>query len=154
MAHRYLQAERPSTLQPTALVHEAYLRLLDQNRVRWQDRSHFFGIAAQMMRRILIDHVRRNLSLKRGGDCQRVTLESEEISTERDADLMALDDALTDLATVDPEKAAVVELRFFAGLSLEQTAEVVGRSRATVVRQWRMAKAWLLRELGGDTHGS
>jgi len=144
-ARRFLAGERPGhTLQPTALVHEAYFRLVDQNRVEWQERAHFYSIAARSMRRILVDHARGRASQKRGRDHTRVPLEdAPQVAQHRPADLVALDDALFSLAEVDPEKAAIVELRFFIGLSLDETAEVLGTSRATVVRHWRIAKAWL-----------
>ncbi|MEM7584744.1 MAG: sigma-70 family RNA polymerase sigma factor [Acidobacteriota bacterium] len=148
MAQRCLVGEKPSTLQPTALVHEAYLRLVDQKHVDWQGRKHFFGVAASMMRRVLIDHVRSKRYAKRGGDRARVPLATAAgLTVERAADLLALDDALADLARIDPDKASIVELRFFGGLSLDATAEVLGCSRPTVVRHWRLAKGWLLREL-------
>ena len=150
-----LRSRRPGTLQPTAVVHEAYLRLLDQRRVRWQDRSHFFAIAARMMRRVIIDHVRRRNYLKRGGGQRRVSLNDDMVeSSARAPDWIGLDDALTSLAALDPLKASVVELRFYGGLSLEQTASAVGRSRATVVREWRMAKAWLYRQLARGADGT
>ena len=145
LAANYLRRERPEhTLQPTALVHEAYLRLVDQTQVGWQNRAHFFGVAAQMMRRILVDHARAHNAGKRGHDFQKVTLdENVDQSFERGAELIALDDALQTLAEVDPQKARVVELRYFGGLSVEETAEVLGVSPVTVKRHWRMAKAWL-----------
>jgi RNA polymerase sigma factor (TIGR02999 family) len=141
----YLRRERPGhTLQPTALVHEAYLRMVDQSQVRWQNRAHFLGVAAQMMRRILVDHARGQRAEKRGGEVQKLSLdENIDVSGERAADLVALDEALQRLAEFDPQKARVVELRFFGGLSVEETAEVLGVSAPTVKRQWRMAKAWL-----------
>lgn len=149
LAARYLARERPEhTLQPTALVHEAYLRLVDLRHVQWQDRTHFFAIAAQAMRRLLVDHARKHRSAKRGGVDRRLSLdEVGEVATARAPDLVALDDALTNLAEIDPTKASIVELRFFGGLSNQETAEVVGCSRSTVVRHWRMAKAWLHSEL-------
>ena len=145
LAAGYLRRERPGhTLQPTALVHEAYLRMVDQSQVRWQNRAHFLGVAAQMMRRILVDHARGQRAEKRGGDFQKLSLdENIDVSGERAADLVALDEALERLAEFDPQKARVVELRFFGGLSVEETAEVLGVSAPTVKRQWRMAKAWL-----------
>lgn len=148
LARRYLQQERPGhTLQSTALVHEAYLRLVDQN-VSWQNRAHFFGIAAQMMRRILVDHARSRSAAKRGDGACRVTLDEGLIALEqRDLDVVALDDALTKLSTIDPQQARIVELRFFAGLSIEETSEVLHVSPATVKRDWAMAKAWLHREM-------
>jgi RNA polymerase sigma factor (TIGR02999 family) len=145
LAASYLRRERPDhTLQPTALVHEAYLRLVDQTQARWQNRAHFLGVAAQMMRRILVDHARGHRAEKRGGDFQILSLdENIDVSGERAADLVALDEALKRLAELDPQKSRVVELRFFGGLSVEETAEVLGVSAPTVKRQWRMAKAWL-----------
>ena len=141
----YLRRERQGhTLQPTALVHEAYLRLIDQTQVQWQNRAHFFGVAAQMMRRILVDHARQQQAEKRGGEFQKLSLdENIDVSGERASDLVALDEALERLHTLDPQKARVVELRFFGDLSVEETAEVLGVSAPTVKRQWRMAKAWL-----------
>ena len=150
MASRYLGRERSDhTLQPTALVHEAYFRLIDQREVRWNDRAHFFAIAAQIMRRILVDHARSHRYAKRGGAATKISLNQvSDLSGDSPApDLVALDDALRSLSRLDPDKASIVELRFFGGLSLEETAEVIGSSRATVVRQWRIAKAWLYREL-------
>ena len=149
LAGHYLHVERPDhTLQPTALVHEAYLRLVDQNRVAWQNRAHFFGIAAQMMRRILVDHGRRRKAAKRDGATLRVgqAIEDSVGRPDRDPELLALDEALTELERLDPRQARVVELRFFGGLSVEETAEVTGLSPATVKREWRTARAWLRRE--------
>ncbi len=130
-AASYLRRERQGhTLQPTALVHEAYLRLVDQTQVQWQNRAHFFGVAAQMMRRILVDHARQQQAEKRGGEFQKLSLdENIDVSGERASDLVALDEALERLHTLDPQKARVVELRFFGGLSVEETAEVLGRQR-------------------------
>ncbi len=149
IAERFLRLERPDhTLQPTALVHEAYLRLSEQRQVNWLDRAQFFGIAARMMRRILVNHAAARNSAKRGGYVTRVTLdESVKWTGERELDLVALDDALTALASFDPRQARVVELRFFAGLDIDETALVLGLSPATVTREWRLAKAWLRREL-------
>jgi RNA polymerase sigma factor (TIGR02999 family) len=149
MADHYLRLERPDhTLQPTALVHEAYLRLIDQRKVSWQNRAHFFGVAAQMMRRILVDHARTKQRGKRGGAARKLSLdEVMNLSQGRAADLVALDDALKALAEIDPRKSQVVELRFFGGLSVEETAEVLGVSPQTVMRDWRLARAWLAREL-------
>ena len=151
LAAGYLRRERPGhTLQPTALVHEAYLRMVDQSQVHWQNRAHFLGVAAQMMRRILVDHARGQKAEKRGGDFQKLSLdENIDVSGERAADLVALDEALERLAEFDPQKARVVELRFFGGLSVEETAEVLGVSAPTVKRQWRMAKAWLYGQVSG-----
>lgn len=150
MAARYLRREAAShTLQTTALVHEAYLKLVDQKKVRWQNRSHFFAIAAQAMRRILIDHARSRLSDKRGGSDQKIALDEGaiDISEERASSLIALDEALERLAEIDPQKSRIVELRFFGGLSIEETAQSLGIGTATVIRQWRMAKAWLYKEV-------
>ena len=145
LAANYLRRERSGhTLQPTALVHKAYMRMVDQTRVQWQNRAHFFGVAAQMMRRILVDHARANAAEKRGGDAQKFSLdENIDVSGERAAELVSLDEALRRLAEIDPQKSRVVELRFFGGLSVEETAEVLGVSAPTVKRHWRMAKAWL-----------
>ena len=145
LAANYLRRERVGhTLQPTALVHEAYIRLVDQTRVEWQNRAHFFGVAAQMMRRILVDHARAQQAEKRGGDAQKLSLdENIDVSAMRPSELVALDEALERLAELDPQKSRLVELRFFGGLSVEETAEVLGVSAPTVKRQWRMAKAWL-----------
>ncbi|HEX4952659.1 MAG TPA: sigma-70 family RNA polymerase sigma factor [Thermoanaerobaculia bacterium] len=149
LAHRYLRRERPGhTLQTTALVNEAYLRLVDQREVRWQSRAHFFGIAAQMMRRILIDHARKIAYVKRGGGARKVSLdEACMLAEDRAAELVALDDALTALAQVDERKSRVVELRYFGGLSVDEAAEVLGVHPDTVTREWRRAKTFLRREL-------
>ncbi len=149
IASRYLRRERQGhTLQTTALINEAYMRIVDQNSVNWQNRAHFFGVAAQMMRRILVDHARSHLYAKRGGGAQKLTLD-EAIATpqERDLDLVALDDALSTLAAIDPQQSRIIELRFFGGLTIEETAEVVSISPATVKRDWNMAKAWLYGEI-------
>ena len=139
------------TLQTTALVNEAYLRLIDVSRVRWQDRAHFFAMSARLMRRILVDHARSRKYVKRGGEAQRVALdEALIVGEERGPELMALDDALQALAVVDPRKSEVVELRFFGGLTVEETAEALHISPETVMRDWRLAKVWLLRELARD----
>jgi RNA polymerase sigma-70 factor (ECF subfamily) len=145
LAGNYLRRERSDhTLEPTALVHEAYLRMVDQTQVNWQNRAHFFGVAAQMMRRILIDHARAHNAEKRGQDFQKLSLdENIDKSVERSSELIALDDALRSLAELDEQKGRIVELRFFGGLSIDETAEVLGVSAPTVKRQWRMAKAWL-----------
>jgi RNA polymerase sigma factor (TIGR02999 family) len=149
LAKSYLRRERSDhTLQATALVHEAYLRLIDQNQVTWQNRAHFFGIAAQMMRRILVNHAVARQTDKRGGGAQKLSLdEAIDLAEERAVDLIALDDAMKALAAFDPQQARVVELRYFGGLSIEETAEVVGVSPATVKREWSTAKMWLHREL-------
>ncbi len=148
-AARYLRREQAGhTLQTTALIHEAYVRLVDQRNVQWQNRAHFFGIAAQMMRRILVDHARTKKRAKRGGSDVKVSLADATIPVkERDLDVVALDEALTRLAAIDEQQSRVVELRFFSGLTVEETAEVMGISPATVKRDWSMAKAWLHREL-------
>jgi RNA polymerase sigma factor (TIGR02999 family) len=150
LAHAYLRRERPGhTLQSTALVHEAYLRLIDQKSVTWQNRAHFFGIAAHMMRRILVDHARGRQASKRGAGISLLTLdEAVAGSSPRALDLLALDQALESLARIDPQQSRIVELRFFAGLSIEETAEVQKISSATVKREWAIAKAWLYREMG------
>jgi RNA polymerase sigma factor (TIGR02999 family) len=150
LANSYLRRENPGhTLQSTALVHEAYLRLVDQD-INWQSRAHFFGIAAQMMRRILVDHARAKNAEKRGDGACKVTLEEGLLSTEsRDVDILALDQALTRLAEFDKQQSQIVELRFFGGLSIEDTAEILKVSPATVKRDWAMAKAWLFREMQG-----
>jgi RNA polymerase sigma-70 factor, ECF subfamily len=144
-AGRYLQRERRDhTLQPTALVHEAYLRLVGHHQAPWQNRAHFFGIAAQTMRRILVDHARGLQRIKRGGPQQKVALEEAHALTEDSTvDLLALDEALEQLVKLDPQAARIVELRYFAGLSVEETAEALGISPTSVKRDWRMAKAWL-----------
>jgi RNA polymerase sigma factor (TIGR02999 family) len=148
-AARYLRREQAGhTLQTTALIHEAYMRLVDQRNVQWQNRAQFFGIAAQMMRRILVDHARTKKRAKRGGSDIRVSLADATMPVEeRDLDVIALDEALTRLAEIDEQQSRVVELRFFSGLTVEETAEVMGISPATVKRDWSMAKAWLHREL-------
>jgi len=150
LARRYMKRERPGhTLQATALVNEAYLRLVEVKRVQWQSRAHFFAMAARMMRRILVDHARARDNSKRGGDVSRVSLdEAVVVSSEPEHDLLGLDEALRRLEAVHPRKGQVVELRFFGGLSLEETAEALHVSIDTVKRDWRFAKLWLLRELG------
>jgi RNA polymerase sigma factor (TIGR02999 family) len=149
LAAYHLRQERKShTLQATALVHEAYLHLVDQRHVDWKNRSHFFGVAAHLMRRILLMHARKIHAAKRGGSAQRISLDQAFVFTrEHSAELVALDELLTRLSTLDPQQARVVELRFFGGLSVEETAELMGISTATVKRDWAMAKAWLAREL-------
>ena len=152
-AKRAMRRESPDhTLQPTALVHEAYLRLIDQRRVSWRNRAHFFGVAAQLMRRILVDHARGRLSAKRGGGMQQISLsdvapaasdgESNEV-----ADILALNEAIDRLAAIDPGGARVVELRYFGGLTIEETAEALGISPATVKRDWALTRAWLRQQL-------
>ena len=145
LASNYLRRERGEhTLQPTALVHEAYLRLVDQTRVNWQNRAHFFGVAAQMMRRILVDHARLHNAGKRGADFQKLSLdENIDKAVERSNEIVALDEALKQLAEVDEQKSRIIEMRYFGGLSVEETAEVLGVSPITVKRHGRMAKAWL-----------
>jgi len=149
LARRQMRGERDGhTLQTTALVNELYLRLVDVSRVRWQDRAHFFAMAARLMRRVLVDHARARRYQKRGGNAVRVPLtETEPIAGDRRADLVALDDALTALASFDERKGRVVELRFFGGLNVAETAEALGVSVETVARDWRLAKAWLHKEL-------
>jgi RNA polymerase sigma factor (TIGR02999 family) len=150
LAHRYMRQERPNhTLESTALVHEVYERLIDSQHVQWQNRVHFFAIAAQLMRRVLVDFARSRKYLKRGGQLSRVSLdEALTVSQERGPDLVVLDDAMNALAAIDRRKSAIVELRFFGGLTVEETAEVLKVSPETVMRDWRLAKVWLLRELG------
>lgn len=153
LAERYFRRERRDhTLQPTALVHEAYMRLVGQQEVQWQNRSHFFGVAAMAMRRILVNHAKSRLRVKRGGDHKRVSLEEVVVvSGQTDPELVALDEALTRLAQVDERKARLVELRFFGGLGIEETAEAMSISPATVKREWNLAKTWLYREIAkGD----
>ncbi len=149
LAHARMRAEDPgASLDTTALVHEAYLRLVDARRVSWQSRSHFYALCARAMRRILVDAARRRRSLKRGGTILVVPLEkSLPVSSERDSDLLALDEALADLSNEDPRQGQVVELRYFGGLSVDETARVLNVSAHTVVRDWNMAKLWLLRAL-------
>ena len=153
LAAHYMRGERLGhTLQTSALVNEAYLRLAAHEEIQWQDRAHFFAVAAQAMRRILVDHARRRGNLKRGGGAPRVALdEALIVSAERMAEVVALDDALARLAEIAPRKSQLVELRFFGGLSIEEAAEVLGVSPGTVMRDWTFVKAWLRREIaGGD----
>jgi RNA polymerase sigma factor (TIGR02999 family) len=154
LARYYIRRERAGqTLQTTALVNEAYLRLVDQRNVRWQNRAHFFAIAAQLMRRILVDKARKRYNAKRGGNLRKVSLDGVAVlSGERDADLIALDEALIDLEAMDSRKSKIVELRFFGGLNIEEAAEVLSISPATVQREWSVAKAWLYREISGEHH--
>jgi len=154
LARGYMARERPGhTLQPTALINEAFLRLTDARHIRWQDRAHFLGISSRLMRRVLVDHARSRMYRKRGGDGQRITLDDELIaSPEPSLDVLALDRALEALAAVDPRKGRVVELRFFGGLTVEETAEVLHVSADTIKRDWRLAKLWLMRELEGEEH--
>src|SRR5688572_21097394 len=155
LARRHMGHERPGhTLQATALVNEAYLRLIDVRQIQWQNRAHFFAMSARLMRRILVDFARARHYQKRGGGAQKVTFdEALAVSHERGGELVALDDALVALAAVDPRKSQVVEMRFFGGLSVEETAEALHVSVDTVMRDWKLAKVWLLRELrkGGQS---
>jgi RNA polymerase sigma factor (TIGR02999 family) len=155
LARHYIRQERPDhTLQATALVHEAYLRLVDVNRMQWQNRAHFMAVAAQTMRRILVEFARHRHRQKRGGDMEQVPMdEVPEVAQERGADLVALSEALGLLVTIDPRMSQVVELRFFGGLSVEETAEVLNVSSETVTRDWKTAKVWLLRELSRSKPG-
>jgi RNA polymerase sigma factor (TIGR02999 family) len=145
LAHRYIKRERPGhTLQTSALLNEAFMRLVDQREVTWHSRAHFFAISAQMMRRILVDYARSRRYAKRGGDAQEVSFNEELIiSRQRSAEVVALHEALNELAAIDERKSKVVELKFFGGLSIEETAEVLGVSPGTVMRDWTLAKAWL-----------
>lgn len=149
LAHRYLRRERPGhTLQSTALVHEAFVRLTGSAPPQWEDRSHFFGIAAHLMRQILVEYARSRNADKRGGAVVKLAIDGlEEPSRQPDVDIVALDDALKDLARIDSQQSRVVELRFFSGLSIEDTAEVLGISESTVKRDWNTARVWLYREL-------
>jgi RNA polymerase sigma-70 factor, ECF subfamily len=149
LAHHYMRRERGGhTLQTTALINETFLRLVDQSRVRWQNRAHFFGIAARIMRRVLLNYARDQRRQKRGGGIYRVSLsEADAVAAEQSADLLALDEALLRLAAFDERKSQVVELRYFGGLSNEETSEVLKVSVVTVIRDWNMARAWLAREL-------
>jgi RNA polymerase sigma-70 factor, ECF subfamily len=151
VARRYMRRERGGhSLQTTALVNEAYLRLVDIRRMQWHDRAHFFAVAAQLMRRILVDYARRH-NLKRGGGLVQVSLhDADLVDPGRDLDVVMLDRAMNSLAEIDPRKARIVEMRFFGGLSVEETAEVLGISAITVKRDWRAAKLWLYRELSGS----
>ena len=152
-AARAMRRESPThTLQPTALVNEAYLRLIDQRHAHWRNRAHFFGVAANLMRRILVDHARSRLAAKRGGDIQRISIGDVEppdraSESAQDVDLLALHEALERLAVLDPTQERLVELRYFSGLTIEETAEALGISPATVKREWAFARAWLRREL-------
>ena len=152
LAHRYMNREGPGhMLQTTALVNEAYLRLVDSSHVRWQNRAHFFAVSAQLMRRILVDFARSRNYLKRGGNAVQVSLDKVlAITPEQDLDVVALDEALNALAAIDERKSQVVELRFFGGLNIEETAEVLKVSPDTVMRDWRLAKVWLLRQLSAE----
>jgi RNA polymerase sigma factor (TIGR02999 family) len=151
LARRQMGGERSShTLQTTALVNEAYMRLVDLDRIRWQDRAHFFAMSARLMRRILVDHARSRSYQKRGGQVERMTFDEGLIPMDRGRDLVALDDALEALAVHDSRKAQVVEMRFFGGLSVEETAEALGVSPQTVMRDWRLAKVWLFRQMSAQ----
>lgn len=153
IARNYLRYKsKDQTLQTTALVNEAYLKLIEQNKVNWQNRLHFFAIAANIMRRIVIDNARRNSRIKRGGEVVKISLDEEKIdvSDERASVLLSLDEALNRLTELDPQKAQLVELRYFGGLSIEETAQVLEISTATVTRQWRAVKAWLHKEIAGE----
>ncbi len=154
IAAGYLRGERSNnSLQPTALVHEAYIRLVDQREVEWQNRAHFFGVAAQVMRRLLVDHARGRNRHKRGGGMLLLPLEEHDVAgpePDQEVDLIALDDALVRLAELSPQQGRIVELRYFGGLSIEETAEVLDVSTMTVKRGWAMARAWLHREITGE----
>jgi len=149
LAHHYMRRERPGhTMQTTALVNEAYLKLVDQRNVNWQNKAHFFAISAQLMRRILVDQARSHTYAKRGGGARQVSLdEVAHLSLVKATELVALDDALQGLAAIDPRQARVVELRFFGGLTIQETAEVLGLSSATIKSEWQTAKAWLYHQL-------
>ena len=149
LAARYMHGERQNhTLQPTALVHEAYLKLVGHTRVDWQGRAHFLAIAAQAMRQILVDHARRHRAAKRGGNRHRIALDDNlVVESSRDVDLLGLEDALTKLTKLDPRQAQMIELRFFAGLSIAEVAKVIGMSKRSAEREWTMVRAWLRREL-------
>ena len=149
LAERYLRRERRDhTLQPTALVHEAYLQLVDQANIRWENRAHFFGIAAHLMRQILVQHARSHQRLKRGGGERKLSLDDTVgLSNDRDVDVIALDDALTSLAGISPQQSQIIELRFFGGLTIEETAEVLGVSPMTVKNKWNLARAWLYSQM-------
>jgi RNA polymerase sigma-70 factor (ECF subfamily) len=150
LARHYMRLERPGhSLQTTALVNEAYTRLVDYKRMQWQDRAHFFAVSAQLMRRILVEHARRR-NQKRGGEVHHVALDETAIVRGEDTNLVALDDAMQALARIDPRKVQVVEMRFFGGLSVEETAEVLQVSAVTVKRDWRLARMWLYREMTGE----
>ena len=152
LAHHYMSRERiDHTLQTTALVNEAYVRLVDQKRMHWQNRAQFFGICAELMRRILVDYARQQQYQKRGGGAQRVTLdETAQVTEEKTTDLVALDEALKSLAKFDPRKARVVELRFFGGLNVDETAEVMGIHANTVIRDWSAARSWLYKAVTSE----
>ncbi len=153
MARHYMARENPGhTLQTSALINEAYIRLVDQQNIPWQNRNHFYAVAAQVMRHILIDHARSHCYAKRGGGARKVPLdEAAALNDQRAEELVALDDALKDLAALDPRKSQIIELRFFGGLSIEETAEAMKVSPITVTREWRSAKAWLRREMSRES---
>ena len=155
LAANYLRRENPGhTLQSTALVNEAFLKLVDQTRVNWRGKTHFFAVSAEIMRRILVDHARTKQHQKRGGDRQRIALHDDmKISAQRDEDLLAVDEAMVKLAERDPRQAKIVELRFFAGLTVAEVAEVLGVSKRTVESEWTMIRAWLRRELSDEDSG-
>ena len=151
LAHNYMSRERPGhLLQTSALINEAYVRLIDWKNVRWQNRAHFFGVAAQLMRRILVDFARERKYFKRGGGALPVSLSEAALVVQQSSDFVALDEALKALGEIDSRKVQVVEMRFFAGLSVEEIAELLNVSKETVMRDWRLAKVWLLRQLEGD----
>jgi RNA polymerase sigma factor (TIGR02999 family) len=152
LAHRYMERERPDhTLQSTALVNEAYQRLVNLKDVNWQNRAHFFAVSAQLMRRILVDYARSRRFTKRGGEWRQIALnEAVAVFRDRRMDMVDLDEALHSLAAIDPRKSRIVEIRFFGGLSIKETAEVLGVSQETVLRDWRLAKVWLLRQLSKE----
>ena len=151
LAGRYMRRENQGhTLQTSALVNEAYLRLIDQKKVHWQNRAHFFGVAAQLMRRILVDHARSRARAKRGGGAQMVSLAEQAATPKEIADVIALDNALKDLAKIDPRKSKIVEMKFFGGLTNEEVAEVLKVTSRTVEREWRKAKAWLYKAVTSD----
>ena len=156
LAHNYMRREQPGhLLQTSALINEAYIRLIDWKNVRWQNRAHFFGVAAQLMRRVLVDFARDRQYLKRGGGALQVSLsEAASFVAQRNVDFVALDEALTALGEIDPRKVRVVEMRFFAGLSVNEVATLLNVSEETVMRDWRLAKVWLLRQLQGEAAGS
>ena len=151
LAHKYMRRESPDhTLQTSALVNEAFLRLVDQRNVQWQNRSHFYAIAAQMMRRILVDYARNRRYAKRGGGLREIPLDETMLSDDRSHEVVALDDALLELAKLDSRKSQIVELRFFAGLSIEETSDLLAVSAGTVMRDWTLAKAWLRRAMSSN----
>lgn len=152
LARNYMRRENPGhTLQTSALINEAYIRLVDQEKVSWANRAHFFAVSAQVMRHVLIDHARRQLYAKRGAGARRISLDAAlPLNDNRASELIALDDALKDLANLDPRKSQIIELRFFGGLSIEETAEALKISPITVTREWRSAKAWLRRQMNGE----